>query len=79
MFIDDILITGSSEEEHLKNLEEVLSRLQAHGVQLKKEKCSFMKKSVEYLGHQVDVSGIKATPEKSLQLKMPLYHRMYSN
>ena len=63
-FIDDILITGSSEEEHLKNLEEVLSRLQAHGVQLKKEKCSFMKKSVEYLGHQVDASGIKATPEK---------------
>ena len=28
-FIDDILIMGSSEEEHLKNLEEVLSRLQA--------------------------------------------------
>ena len=63
-FIDDILITGSSEEEHLKNLEEVLSRLQVHGVQLKKEKCSFMKKSVEYLGHQVDASGTKATPEK---------------
>ena len=63
-FIDDILITGSSEEEHLKNLGEVLRRLQAHGVQLKKEKCAFMKESVEYLGHRVDASGIKATPEK---------------
>ena len=31
-FIDDISITRSSEEEHLKNLKEVLSRLQAHGV-----------------------------------------------
>ena len=50
-FIDDILIIGSSEEEHVKNLEEVFCRLQAHGVQLKKEKCSFMKDSVEYLGH----------------------------
>ena len=35
-FIDYILIIGSSEEEHLKNLKVVLSRfLQAHGVQLK--------------------------------------------
>lgn len=37
-FIDDILITGSSEEEHLKNLEEVLCRLQTHGVKLKQAK-----------------------------------------
>ena len=63
-FIDDILITGSSEEEQVKNLEEVFCRLQAHGVQLKKEKCSFMKDSVEYLGHRVDANGIHATPEK---------------
>ena len=34
-FIDYILITGSSEEEHLKNLKVVLRFLQAHGVQLK--------------------------------------------
>ena len=78
-FIDDILITGSSEEEHLKNLEEVVSRLQTYGVQLKKGTCSFMKKYVEYLGNQVDASGIKANPEKSQWLKMPLYHKIYSN
>ena len=34
-FINDVLITGSLEEAHLKNLEEVLRKLQAHGVQLK--------------------------------------------
>ena len=56
-FIHDILITGNSEEEHLKNLKVVLSRLQAHGMQLKKEKCSFMKELVEYLGHWVDKSN----------------------
>ena len=56
----------------MKNLEVVLSRLQAHGVQLKK-KCSFMKESVEYLGHQVDASGIKATPEEITAIeKAPL-------
>ena len=31
-YIDDILVTGASEEEHLHNLEEVLKRLQQHGV-----------------------------------------------
>ena len=31
-YIDDILVTGSTKEEHLQNLEEVLGRLQHHGV-----------------------------------------------
>ena len=72
-FIDDMLITGTTEEEHLKNLKVVLSRLHAHGVQLKKEKGSFMKESVEYLGHRVDASGIKANTKKIIAVeKAPL-------
>ena len=38
-YIDDILITGSTEKKHLSNLEEVLRRLEHHGVELKAEKC----------------------------------------
>ena len=53
-YLDDILITGTADEEHLINLSEVLKRLQNHGVCLKLEKCRFMEDSVEYLGHQVD-------------------------
>ena len=34
-YIDDILITGESEQEHLKNLDEVLKRLEAAGLRLK--------------------------------------------
>ena len=30
--IDDILITGPSDTDHLKNLEEVLKHLKEHGV-----------------------------------------------
>ena len=36
-YIDDILVTGRSDKEHLKNLEEVLSRLRRYGLRLKKE------------------------------------------
>ena len=50
-YLDDILITGTSNKEHLKNLSEVLQRLQNHGVHLKLEKCRSMVDSVECLGH----------------------------
>ena len=51
-------------KEHLERLGEVLRRLQAHGVRMKLSKCSFLKGSVEYLGHRVDAEGLRATTEK---------------
>ena len=63
-YIDDILITGKSEEDHLKNLKEVLTRLEKHGFRLKKDKCTFIANSVEYLGHRIDQEGIYAFPHK---------------
>ena len=56
-YLDDILITGSTIDEHLSNLTEVLRRLKEHGVRLKREKCQFLRDSVEYLGHLIDADG----------------------
>jgi hypothetical protein len=53
-YIDNILVTGKSQDEHLQKLEEVLTRLLKHGVKVGKNKCSFLQPSVEYLGHQID-------------------------
>jgi len=64
-FLDDILITGATEAEHDKNLEEVLRRLQDNGVRLKREKCSFYQRSVEYLGHCISADGVHTTKEKT--------------
>ncbi len=63
-YIDDILITGVTEEEHLQNLEEVLKRLQLHGITAKSQKCAFMQQSVEYLGHRIDGDGLHTSPKK---------------
>ena len=56
-YLDDVLVTGSSDREHITNLEE-------RGLRLKKSKCSFMKPSVQYLGYLVDAKGIHTSPEK---------------
>ena len=64
-YIDDILVTGTTVAEHDSNLEEVLKRLQEHGIRLKQEKCSFFKDSVEYLGHRISANGVHTTKEKT--------------
>ena len=64
-FIDDILVTGITEVEHDNNLEEVLRRLQEHGVRLKREKCSFYQESVQYLGHHISAEGVHTTKDKT--------------
>lgn len=63
-YIDDILITGTSDEEHLARLEEVLKRLKEYGLRVKKNKCEFFQSTVEYLGHQVESDGLHTLPSK---------------
>ena len=41
-YLDDLLVTGASDQEHLQNLQEVFSRLKEQGIKLKKEKCTFL-------------------------------------
>ena len=63
-YIDDILITGTSEQEHHHNLEEMLKRLSEYEIQVKREKSTFFKDTVEYLGHQISAEGLHTTPKK---------------
>ena len=63
-YLDDILVTGRSNEEHIRNLRTVLQRLQEHGVRLRREKCSFFQNSVEYLGYLITAEGVHTTSKK---------------
>ena len=64
VYLDDILITGPTEGEHLRTLELVLHRLSSSGLKLKKDKCSFMNTEVNYLGHKLNAEGVQASDEK---------------
>ena len=50
VLLDNILITGRSTEEHLDDLEKVLTRLSEAGLRLKAVKCQLMKPVLECLG-----------------------------
>ena len=63
-YLDDILVTGSTEKEHNDNLDEVLCRLQEHGIGLMHDKCQFFQRSVEYLGHCINAKGVHTTKSK---------------
>ena len=63
-YIDDILLTGLTEEAHLQALEEVLKRLEKTELKAKLSKCEFMNPSVLYLGHRIDAEGLHPLPDK---------------
>ena len=62
--MDDILIHGTTKEEHDARLLRTLEKLLQHGITLNKDKCSFATESVKFLGHIVDREGIRPDPEK---------------
>ena len=70
-YLDDIIIFSKT-EEHLQHLEEIFTRLCNFGLKMKREKCSFFKKHIQYLGHLVSEKGFEPLPEKLESIrKMP--------
>ena len=63
-FIDDILVTGRTTLEHEENLRRVLDRIREHGLYLKKSKCLFFQKELEFLGHLISKDGVKPTQSR---------------
>ena len=51
-------------ETHLEHLRTLFERLQKADLKLKKIKCNFLKKHIQYLGHIVSGKGITPMPEK---------------
>ena len=70
VYLDDVLVTGRTNEEHLESLELVLKRMEEAGLLLKKEKCSFMASLVTYLGHVIDADGLRPIVEKVDAIKV---------
>jgi len=63
-FLDDILIFSRTEEEHLRHLRTVLTRLRDQELYVKISKCAFLQKEVSFLGHRIGADGLRVAPDK---------------
>lgn len=70
--LDDMIISGKTDEEHLANLEAVLERLEKFGLRANLNKCDFFQEQVSYCGHMISEEGLKKSPDKvNAVLKAP--------
>ena len=71
-YIDDILVWGSTKEEHDRRLREVLKRIKQWGLKLTKRKCKEAVTELKYLGVILTQDGIKPDNGKiEAILRMP--------
>ncbi|PNX92763.1 Ty3/gypsy retrotransposon protein [Trifolium pratense] len=64
VFFDDILVFSPTLTDHLLHLEQVLNQLASADFSLKRSKCLFGQRQLEYLGHIISQHGIQADPSK---------------
>ena len=69
IYLDDVIIFSKTYEEHLANLDIVLTRLHESNLKLSPKKCFFLQKRVKFLGHVVSEDGIETDPEKIERVK----------
>lgn len=63
-YLDDLLFFARSEQEALKRLEVVFSRLRASNLKLAQKKCHFLRRSIKFLGHVISSSGVSVDEDK---------------
>ncbi|GFU86994.1 retrovirus-related Pol polyprotein from transposon 297 [Trichonephila clavipes] len=59
VYMDDVIITSPSFNEHLDNLNQVFTLLRDEGLILNKEKCHFARDKLKYLGLVISKEGIE--------------------
>src|SRR6184192_3590550 len=64
VYIDDVTIYSKTFRDHMDTLEEVMRRIQKHGMFLKPKKCTIATHELHMLGHIISQDGIKTDPAK---------------
>lgn len=64
IYMDDIIIVGYSEENHLKNLKAVFETCKKFNLKINPNKCAFFWHEVNFLGHKCTDKGILPDPVK---------------
>lgn len=58
LYLDDVVVFSSTITEHLERLQLVFQRLRDVNLKISPEKCHFIKRKIEYLGHIISKDGV---------------------
>ena len=61
--MDDVLVSGRTNEEHYRNLDALFQRFQKYGLRVKPRQCFYCQESVVYMGRQLSKEGMRPTGE----------------
>ena len=64
-YLDDIIIFSKPPQEHISHICMVFEKLKSANLSMKKSKCSFFSKEIQYLGHILSGTGIPPLPTKT--------------
>ena len=64
-YLDDIIIFNKTLQEHLCHICMVFEKLRTANLSMKKSKCNFFSKEIQYLGHILSNTGIRPLPSKT--------------
>jgi hypothetical protein len=73
-YVDDIIVKGTKQENHVIDLQETFANFRQAGLKLNPEKCVFGVKKGKFLGCLVSTKGIEANPSKIeaiLRMELP--------
>ena len=62
--VNDLLVAGDNEENHIEHLCQLFGRLRAFNVRINTNKCVFGRNSLEFLGHSIDSNEIQPLSTK---------------
>ena len=63
-YLDDIIIFSRTPQEHLTHICMVFEKLRTANLSMKKSKCNFSSKEIQYLGHILSTTDIRTLPSK---------------
>ena len=63
-YIDDVLISSTTEKEHIQHLHLVFQQLEKYGLNIKPSKCVFGMPSIDFLCYNISKHGIQPSDER---------------
>lgn len=64
IYVDDLMISSISFEDHIQRLNILLQKIRRSGMTLKLSKCEFLRQRIKFLGHIITPTGMQMDPAK---------------